>query len=260
MKLFRSLLFLTLSLYLFSCTSQKRIPNYIDNADSTGIKTDIVFQELRIQKNDQLSIQVISASTDPAADVPYNLPVTAQGATGSTLGGYLVDAKGNIEYPKLGTFHVEGLTKDELAAEIKKRLTEPVQLLKDPVVIIRFLNLRITVIGEVNSQGAVTIPGEKVTILEAIGLAGGMTDYGLKEKVKVIREVDGKREIGQVDVTSTENLFKSPYYNLQQNDVVLVDPQPRKAKKAEQDVVVQRVQFGLTILTAAVLIFNVFNN
>jgi polysaccharide biosynthesis/export protein len=257
MKLFRSLLFLTLSLYLFSCTSQKRAPNYIQNADSASVKTDIITQELRIQKNDLLSIQIFSASTDPAADAPYNLPVASQGPGGSS-GGFLVDAKGNIEYPKLGTFHADGLTKDQLATEIKKRLTEPIQLLTNPVVIIRFVNLKITVMGEVNSQGVVNIPGEKVTILEAIGLAGGMTDYGLKESIKVIREVDGKREIGQVDLSSKE-IFNSPYYNLQQNDVVLVDPQPRKAKKAEQDVVVQRVQFGLTILTAAILIFNVFN-
>jgi polysaccharide export outer membrane protein len=257
MKLFRSLLFLTFSIYLFSCNSQKRMPNYIQNGDSTSVKTAVIPTEFKIQKNDQLSILIFSASTDPAADAIYNMPATGQGASGSSLGGLLVDIKGNIEYPKLGTFHAEGLTKDELATQIKKRLTEPVQLLRDPVVIIRFVNLRITVMGEVNSQGVVNIPGEKVTILEAIGLAGGLTDFGIKESVKVVREVDGKREIGQVDLSS-KDVFNSPYYNLQQNDVVLVDPSPKKAKKADQDVVMQRVQFGVTILTAAVLLFNVF--
>ena len=255
MKLFRSVLFLTFPLYLFSCTSQKRTPNYIQNSDTSAVKTDIKPQELRIQVNDLLSVQVFSASTDPTADAPYNMPLATQGA--SSVGGLLVNAKGDIEYPKLGTFHVAGLTKEELAAAIRKRLTEPIQLLKDPVVIIRFVNLKITVMGEVNTQGVVSIPGERVTIIEAIGLAGGITDFGVKENVKVIREVDGKREIGKIDLSS-KDLFESPYYNLQQNDVVLIDPTPRKAKKAEQDVLFQRVQFGVTILTAAVLLLNIF--
>lgn len=255
MKIFTSILLLTASFYFFSCTPQKRIPNYIQNVDSTGIPKNLTLQELRIQKNDQLSIQVFSASTDPAADIPYNLPVGTQGNT--ITGGFLVDAKGNIEYPKLGTFHAEGLTKDELAADIKKRLTDPVELLKNPVVIIRFLNLKVTVMGEVNNQGVINIPGEKVTILEAIGLAGGISDYGLKETVKVIREVDGKREMGTVDLSS-KNLFDSPYYNLQQNDVVLVDPSPKKARREDQQILTQRVQLGLTIMTAAVLVFNIF--
>lgn len=257
MKLFISVLFFSFSLCFFSCTSQKKIPNYIQNVDSTNAKSDLIPTELRIQKNDHLSIQVFSASTDPSADLPYNLPVSTSASAGSTAGGFLVNFKGDIEYPKLGTFHAEGLTKEQLAADIKKRLTEPVVLLNNPVVIIRFMNLKITVLGEVNNQGVVTIPGEKVTVLEAIGLAGGINDFGMKDAVKVIREVDGKREVGKLDLSSKE-LFNSPYYNLQQNDVVLVDPSPRKAKSAEQVVTMQRVQFGLTILTAAVLLFNVF--
>jgi polysaccharide export outer membrane protein len=259
MKLFRFLFLLAISLYFISCTSQKRMPNYIQYADSTSIRKDLVPQELRIQKNDLLSIQVFSSSIDPAADVPYNLPATqgASSAGGSSSGGFLVDAKGNIHYPKLGTFHAEGLTKDQLADSIKGRLTEPVVLLRDPVVIIRFMNLKISIMGEVNNQGLVNVPGEKVTILEAVALAGGITDFGQKDAVKVIREIDGKREIGLVNLSS-KDLFDSPYYNLQQNDVILVDPTPKKAKKAEQDVVMQRIQFGLTIVTAAALIFNIF--
>jgi polysaccharide biosynthesis/export protein len=258
MKFFSSVLILAASFYLFSCAPQKRIPNYLQNVDSTGVNNSIIPQELRIQKNDLLSIQVFSASIDPAADAPYNLPsALSVSQSAASSGGFLVDANGNIEYPKLGTFRAEGLTKVELAAAIKKRLTEPVLLLKDPVVIIRFMNLKITIMGEVNNQGVVTIPGEKVTILEAIGLAGGITDYGLKDGIKVIREIDGKREIGKIDLSSKE-LFDSPYYNLQQNDVVLVDPTPKKAKRTEQDLVMQRVQFGLTIITAAALILNVF--
>jgi polysaccharide export outer membrane protein len=149
------------------------------------------------------------------------------------------------------------LTKEELANEIKIRLTEPVKLLEDPTVIIRFQNLKITVIGEVNKQGVVTIPSERVTILEAVGLAGGLTDYAVKNSVKVVRENDGKRDIGIIDLSS-KTLFESPYYTLRQNDIVIVDPTARKSKKADQDLVIQRVSFGLSVITAIALVYNIF--
>jgi polysaccharide export outer membrane protein len=96
-----------------------------------------------------------------------------------------------------------------------------------------------------------------VTILEAIGLAGGTTDYGIKNSIKVMREIDGKRETGLVDISSSE-LFESPYYNLMQNDVIVVDPTKRKAKKAEQDIVMRQVSFGLSLITAIALLYNIF--
>lgn len=218
----------------------------------------MVVPEFRIQKNDLLSIQVFSAATRPEVDQLYNLPVSNSSSSSGTgiTGGFLVDVNGNIEYPKLGTFHAEGLTKDSLAGQIRQRLVEPVPLLENPVVIIRFLNLKVTVLGEVNNQGVVNIPGEKITILEAIGLAGGITDFGLKNSVKVMRETDNQREVGIVDLSSKE-LFSSPYYNLKQGDVVLIDPTPKKARKAEQDVVLQRVSFGLGIITAIALVYNI---
>lgn len=260
MKFIRSILYLSFSIFIFSCSTSKPIPNYLQQVnDSTG-KGTFQIPEFRIQKNDLLSIQVFSSATRPEVDQLYNLPSPAtQGtsATPVTSAGFLVDNKGNIEYPKLGSFHAEGLTKDSLAAQIRQRLVEPVKLLENPVVLIRFLNLKVTVLGEVNSQGVVNIPGERITILEAIGLAGGITDFGLKNSVKVMREADGQRELGVVDLSSKE-LFSSPYYNLRQGDVVLVDPTPKKAKKADQDVVLARVSFGLSIVTAIALVYNIF--
>lgn len=253
MKLIRAVLLLAFPFYLLSCATQQKIPNYLQSVTDTTVVDSVLMQELRIQKNDILSIQIYSASTNPAADAIYNLPTTL----GSGPAGFLVDFHGNIEYPKLGTFHAEGLTKGELAEQIRKRLTEPVMLLQDPVVIIRFMQLKITVMGEVNTQGVMTIPGEKVTILEAIGLAGGITDFGLKNSVKIIRETDGRRQVGIVDLSSNE-LFESPYYNLQQNDVVVVDPTKRKAKNADQNLVMQRVSFGLSLITAIALLYNIF--
>lgn len=257
MKILRITLLLGFSFYLISCSTQHKIPYYLENAVDTSGKQEVKIPELRIQKNDQLSIQVYSLSTQPEkSDAIYNLPVSG-GASGNSTGGFLVDANGNIDYPRLGTFHAEGLTKQELAAQIKKKLTEPVELLKDPTVIIRFLNYKVIMLGQVSSQGIVNAPGERLTILEAIGLAGGITDFGKKENVKIIREVNGKREIGIIDLSS-KDLFESPYYNLMQNDVVLVEPTSRKAKQEEQNLVAQRVTFALSLITAAAFIYTIF--
>jgi polysaccharide biosynthesis/export protein len=258
MKLIRTVLLLVFPFYLISCGTQKRLPDYLEKITDTGDKKEVVIPELRIQKNDILSIQVYSASTKSEIDELYNLKgASSTPGQGSSAGGFLVDAKGNIEYPRLGSFHADGLTKDELAALIKKRLTEPVELLRNPTVIIRFQNFKITVLGEVGSQGAQNIPGERVTILEAVGLAGGINDQGMKNAVKIIRETDGKIEIGKIDLSS-DSLFISPYYNLKQNDVVLVQPTRNKIKKEEQDRVVQRVSFGLSLITAIALLYNIF--
>lgn len=264
MKLIRAVFFLALSFYLVSCGTQQRIPNYLQHVNDSTVNPKVKVPELKIQKNDLLSIQVYSASTKPdISDAPYNLPAAGgqQGggqATATGRGGFLVDVNGDIEYPQLGVLHVEGLTKLQLADIIKRKINEKDSVLTNPSVIIRFTNLKVTVMGEVNQQGPISVPGERVTIIEAIGLAGGTTDFGLKNNVKVMREVDGKREVGIVDLSS-KDLFQSPYYNLLQNDVVVVDPARRKAKKAEQDVVMRQVSFGLSVITAIALLYNIFN-
>jgi polysaccharide biosynthesis/export protein len=259
MKLLRSLLLLAFPFYILSCGTQQKTPNYLQNVSDTSGKATLQVPVLRIQKDDLISIQIYSATTLPQVDAIYNLSSATgneSGQSSTSSPGFLVDVEGNIHHPKLGLIHAEGLTKEELAAEIRKRLTEPVKLLEDPTVIIRFQNLKITIIGEVNRQGVVTIPSERVTLLEAVGLAGGLTDYAVKTSVRVIRETDGKREIGIVDLSSKQ-LFESPYYTLRQNDLVIIDPHPKKAKKAEQDVVIQRLTFGLSVITAIALVYNI---
>ena len=261
MKLIRTALLLAIPFYLISCGTQKKLPNYLEHYTDTSGQKEFTIPELHIQKYDILSIQVYSASTDPKADQIYNLPTvsgTASGGQGGSVsGGFLVNANGNIDFPRLGSFHAEGLTKDELATLIKKKLTEPVVLLTDPTVIIRFQSFKITVLGEVGNQGVLNIPGENVTILEAVGLAGGVGEDGMKDKVKIIRETDGKRQVGFIDLTS-DSLFASPYYHLMQNDVLLVSPTKRKIKKTEQDLVVQRISLGLSLITSIALLYNIF--
>lgn len=261
MKIFTLLTFAIFTGFLFSCKPMQKLPDYIQDGTDTSGKDAIIIPQLRIQKNDLLSIQVYSASTKPElSDAMYNLPAPS-GASGAqnagTSGGFLVDAFGNIEYPRIGLLHVEGMTKQELAEVIKQRINAKDSVLKDPSVIIRFQNFKVTVLGEVNSQGLLTIPGERVTVMQAIGLAGGITDFGLKDKVKIIREIDGKTEIGLIDLSS-KKAFTSPYYNLLQNDIVLVEPTKNKARKADQDLAIQRASFGLSVITVLAVLYNIF--
>ncbi|HEX2845619.1 MAG TPA: polysaccharide biosynthesis/export family protein [Chitinophagaceae bacterium] len=265
MKLIRSLLPLLVSFYFISCGTQQKMPTYLQNYSDSSGKQAVNVPDLLIQKNDMLSIQVYSASTKPEiSDALYNLPVAApssstgsSGGSVSTSPGYLVDNSGNIEYPRVGILHVEGLTKNELADLIKKRINEKDSVLTNPSVIVRFQNLKITVLGEVKKPGMISFPGERMTILEALGLAGDVDIYGMKDKVKVIREVNGQRETGTIDL-SDKKLFDSPYYNLVQNDVVLVEPAKSKAKKADQDVTLRQAGFVISVITAIAVVVRLF--
>lgn len=258
MKFIRILLLLSLPFYFFSCKTMQPLPNYLDKLNDTTGKGALVIPELRIQKGDLLSVQINSLSTKPEIDLLYNLPVASVGvAVSSAMPGYLVDNDGNIEHHRLGSIHAEGMTKQQLAVEIKKRLTQPVELLANPTVIIRYLNFKVTVLGQVGREGPVTVPGERLTILEAVGLAGGITEYGKKDKVKVLREIDGKREIGIINLSS-DSLFISPYYTLMQNDVVMVEPTKQRMKEADQQRSFQKISMGLTIVAAAATLTSIF--
>jgi polysaccharide export outer membrane protein len=264
MKFSRKLLpLLAIPFLVFSCKPVEKTGNYLEDvkSDTNRIPTTVIIPEMRIQKNDILSIQIFSQATRPEIDALYN-PSIGGGATSGTSGGgssagYLVDNNGMIEHPRLGMFHAEGLTKAELANEVKKRLTEPVELLRNPTVIVRFLNFKVTVLGEVNQGGTITIPGERATIIDALGMAGDFTDYGKKNNVRVIREANGQREMGVIDMTSSK-MFESPYYNLMQNDLIFVEATRQKQKQAEQNVVAQRITFALSLITAAAFIYNIF--
>lgn len=265
MKLIRSLLPLLVSFYFISCGTQQKLPAYLQNYSDTSGKQAVKTPDLQIQKNDMLSIQVYSASTKPEiSDALYNMPVSSpaasQGSAGGTVSaapGYLVDNTGNIEYPRVGVLHVEGLTKSELADLIKRKINEKDSVLTNPSVIVRFQNLKITVLGEVKKPGMISFPGERMTILEALGLAGDVDIYGMKDKIKVIREVNGQRETGTIDL-SDKKLFDSPYYNLVQNDVVLVEPAASKAKKADQEVTLRQAGFIISVITAIAVVANLF--
>lgn len=247
MKLIRIALILVLPLCFFSCKPVQHLPHYLENIKDTSITGEIKVPELIIQKNDQLAINIVSLSTKPGlSDSIYN-----QSAP------YLVDVNGNIEHHRLGIIKAEGLTKRQLADEIKKRLTEPVELMRNPTVLISLTNFKVTVLGQVGREGVVNVPGERLTIFEAIGLAGGITEYGKKTNLKIVREINGKRETGVVNL-STKDVFDSPYYYMRQNDLVLIEPTNQKLKDAEQLKTMQKVSFAFTIVTVAATIASIF--
>lgn len=241
------------SLLIFSCKSREITPSYLDHyADSTRKDSlTLAIKNPVIQKNDLLSVVVYSASTIPEVDALYNLP------TAYTDRGYLVDAVGNINLPRLGMIKAEGLTKEELAAAIKKKLEESGELTL-PSVSVRFLSYSITVLGEVAQPGRFSIPNERVTVLEAIGLAGDLTLFGKKKEVIVLREKEGKLEQGVLDLTSRE-IITSPYYFLDQNDVVIVNADKNK-NQVKQQITAQRISLGLSVITTMAILYNIFKN
>lgn len=245
--------------FICSCGTQYKLPNYLENLKDSTLLDAYTFPEPIIQKNDILYIQVSSEALDPKMDAPYNSPAMAMGggiATGgnTSLIGYLVDHKGDIEYLRLGSIHVEGLTKFQLANLIKDSLREE---LTNPIVNIRFLSFKVVVMGEVGLQGPIKIEGEKLTILEAIGMAGGISWSGKRDNLKVIRETNGQREMGIIDLTSSD-LFKSPYYHLQQNDIIIVDMNKRGRISQDQQYTMQRISFAVGLITTFALLINIF--
>ncbi len=252
---FFSILAVICCLAFASCRPQRAIYNYLEDMRDTTAAKEFYVAEPMIQKNDLLSIQITSASLDPEADQLYNRrTVQGGGQQGNQMYGYLVDQRGNLELPRLGLIHAEGLTKSQLADTIKAKLAGQ---LNDPSVVIRFTNFRIIVIGEVGSPGVKTIPVENLTILEALAMAGDITQSGKKKEVKILRENNGKRQLGIVDVTNSK-MFESPYYQLQQNDVVMVEKTRYSVQRAEQGRIQAQLGFALSIITAAALLINLF--
>lgn len=254
MRIFYSLLIAILMLGMTSCKTQRAIYNYLEDFTDTATQKSYFITEPLIQKNDQLSINITSASLDNSVDALYNMNIQSMGGQ-QNIGsfGYLVNQKGYVEIPRIGLIQAEGLTKDQLADTVKHRLSG---ILTNPSVIIRFTNFRIIVIGEVGRPGVHSIPVENLTLLEALAMAGDISEFGKRKEVKILREHNGKRQLGIIDVT-TSKMFESPYYQLQQNDVVMVEQTRYKVRQTEQSRVTQQIGFTLSIITTIAFLINV---
>lgn len=227
-KLSIQLVSLFFVLLLTACTSSKKIL-YLQDVQPLK-QQDIENQyEVKIHNDDLLAIMV--NSKNPELALPFNMPLVSyqmgyQNTYTQRILGYLVDSDGNIDFPILGKIHVAGMTRKELTEYLKQRLMDE-DYIKDPIVTIQFLNFKISVMGEVNRPGSFDISSDRITLLEALSKAGDLTIYGRRDRVAVIREVDGVRTILYHDLRSSD-IFQSPCYYLQQNDIVYVEPNKAK--------------------------------
>ena len=233
------------------CRSSKKIV-YLQ--DVVPLKQQEIEQkyEVFIHNDDLLSIMV--NSKNPELALPFNMPLVSYQLGSESPGaqrvlGYLVDVNGNIDFPILGKLHVAGLTRLQLTEMIKERLISE-DLIKDPIVTVQFLNYKISVMGEVSRPGSFNISSDWVTLLEALIMAGDLTIYGRRDRVAVIREKDGKRTILFHDLRSSD-IFNSPCYYLQQNDIVYVEP---NKVKAEQSGINQNKSVGVWLSAASILV------
>lgn len=214
-----------------SCASSKDFAYFQDRPLIDGY-IDSAPEQLVYKSDDILTINVTAA--DPIAAQPFNLSLISGAEDLLIVSGnsrqqtYLVDYNGNIEFPVLGTLHIAGMTRIELTNMLKAKISE---YATDPIVNIRLVNFTVTVIGEVSRPGTFTIQDERITLPEALGLANDLTIFGKRKDVLLIREVDGKKKFAKVDLTSV-NAVSSPLYYLQQNDVIIVEPNNARIRSA----------------------------
>ena len=261
MRYFRILAIMLVAIAGASCVTQKQL-TYMRDADAakadTLNKQFTAQTEAIIRSGDALTIFV--SALDAEAVTPYNLPTVAYATPGTDkmqttpmLQYYIVDEEGNIQMPVLGDIHVAGLKRTEVARLIKTKLEQQVM---NPLVQVSLVNAKVSVLGEVAKPGQVPMTTGRLTILEALAAAGDMTPFGKRDNVLVTREIDGKVEMARVDLRSAD-LVNSPYYYLQQNDVVYVSPNKvRAVSSANAGLWLSMVS---TIASAATVIVTVVN-
>jgi len=243
-----------------SCSTYKQLQYLQGDFDSTKY-AQFKVPEQRAQKGDQISINVFSDNA--SASAPFNTGSLASSAGSpqqslsngaASLGSYEVDKDGNIFFPVLGLLHIEGLTKEGMSNLFDSKLKGT--YLNNPYYVIRFQNLKFTVFGEVGSPGVYPLTRNNLNIFEALTYAGDLSVYGKRENILVIRENNGKREFGRINITNPD-VFNSPYYYLQQNDMILVDMNKQKALNGDQ-AVLRNLSLVLTLITTLSFVFNIF--
>lgn len=254
------------TLWFLTACSASRQTNYFQDIQTGGeaILTP-QSQEIRIQPEDQISILV--NSRDPQLADLFNLPIVSRqvgqssssGSSSRGLSGYTVDSQGEIDFPVLGKIQVAGKSREEIASYIKNELIGK-NYVKDPVVTVEFMNLYVSVLGEVNRPGHFNIDRDQMTVLNAISQAGDLTIYGKRDRVLVLRKDGDKQLVYELNLCSAKQLYASPGFNLQQNDVVYVEPNSVRARQSTvngNNVLSTSFWFSLASLltTLSVLVF-----
>ena len=251
-------------LLLASCTSYKKVPYLQNSRDWDGVEQTLAVYEPRVMPSDMLSI-IVSNPDNPASSLAYNLVVSSDNNNGRSLTSqpvlqsYLVDAEGCVTIPNIGRLHVAGKTIAEVEQCVFDRVKNSFSSV--PVVTARFVDFKISVLGEVTAPGTYTVKNGKVTLLEALALARDLTIYGQRDNVKIVREAaDGKRTVTEVNLNDA-SLLNSPYYYLQQNDVVYVTPNESKAKNSDIGSSTSLWFSGTSIVISLTsLLFNILSN
>ena len=253
-----TVLVLLVAMSVSSCATRQELVYFQDEPIAAATESQNENFELTFKTDDLLTI-VVSAQ-DPLVAQPFNLQATATTATVIDAQGdlkmqtYLIDSRGNIEFPVLGTLKMAGLTRGQANDMLKQKLSE---YIVNPIVNIRLANFTVTVLGEVLRPGTYTIQDERISLSEALGLAGDLTIYGRRDNVLLIREVDGQKRYHKFDLTSI-NTVNSPNYYLTQNDVLYVEPNNAKIRSSSYNqnngVIISAVGTIATIV--AILITN----
>ena len=259
MRIINCIVIIIAALSIQSCVSNKELTKkqrYFTNIKDSLFNQITVYDPI-FEKGDILYIGIFSENE--VSVKKYNQPNFYVGAgqavagAGSAL-GYLIDTKGEIEFPELGRMRIEGLTKTQLSNQLVEKLKP---FLTDVSVTIRHLNYKITILGEVAKPGTFSLPGERVTVLDAIGLAGDLTIYGKRDNIKIIRESAGKREVGEININDG-NIFTSPFYFLRQNDIVYVELNERKIPNTD-NTFIRNLGIATSLISATVLIVSLIN-
>ena len=232
------LLALTATALLASCAAPTTI-SYFQDVDQRGLSLPVHENHIRLRPEDKIAI-IVNTPNDQLTNL-FNLPYISQRLGGvsqsvssnysQAVSGYTVDPDGNIDFPSMGKIHVAGMTRPEVAACIKNELVSR-SLVKDPVVTVEFMNLTIAVLGEVSRPGRYAIEKDKLTLLDALSMAGDLTIFGNRQNVKVLRIVDGNQTSYKVDLCSAESVMSSPVYYLQQDDLIYVEPNEMRARQS----------------------------
>lgn len=245
-----------LPLLLNACATKEEIVYFYEGKEDLEGQKNLLEYEPKIEKNDVLRINVSSSSINEEIVAPFQMNTNSQQSGGGggqnlSLTGYLVSPQGTINFPVIGEVKVEGLTRTEIQKNLESEIRRYV---KDPIVDVRIVNFTVTVLGEVGSPGRVSITDGRVSVPEIIAMSGDITYNGRRENITIIREEDGSKKIGTIDMTETE-FFSSDFYYLKQNDIVYVEPTYRAVKSAGFFTSYQGIiSLGTTIISLYLLI------
>ncbi len=244
LRLFRNFgLLLVVSMLFFSCGSKKDVV-YFQDAKKFETLVDDNISLTKFKVDDVISIHV--STLDSEASAPFNLfRGLPQGGFAQEQVDYIVDKKGEIDFPVVGKLKIEGLSPEKLRLLLRDKLNE---YLKNPIINIRLKNFTVTVLGEVNRPGTYQVNGEQITILEAIGLAGDLTIKGMRDNILVIRDFNGAKVYERIDLTS-KDAMKSQVYYLTQNDVVYIEPNQSAVTSSTLD---NRASIAISIISLLV--------